>query len=191
MAFLTRVFAFSQVVPPRRSSAGPGRARVSLHEVQPFDGHEQLVFAGVAKLHELLRLQADVDALEPDEEPDAVVDMDDEVAGLEVAEVREERASRRLAALVDFSLFLEDVGFGPELELGFRQPEAAAEMPDPDEDSRRVRVRGALHRHGVDLVVGEELDRSLGAAGRVSHEDHRVATLAAATDFLHPVLYAS
>ena len=168
----------------------PGRAGVLLNEIEPLDGDEQLVFAGVAKLHELLRLEPDVDPLESDEDADAVVDVDDEVAGLEVAEVRQERARRRLAALVDFPLFLEDVGLGPELELCFRQPEAAAEMPDADQDGRRVRVLGALHRRGVDLVVGEELNRPLGAARRVRDEDHRVAALAAAADLLDPVLHA-
>ena len=168
----------------------PGRAGVPLHEIEPLDGHEQLVFAGVAKLHEFLRLEADVDALEPDEVPDAVVDMDDEVAGLEVAEVREERARRRLAPLVNLAFFLEDVRFGPQLKLGFRQPEAAAQMPDADEHRRRVRVLGAFHRHGEDLVIREELDRPLGAAGRVRHEDHRVAPFAATADLLDPVLHA-
>ena len=55
---------------------------------------------------------------EADEAADAVVDVDDEVADLQVAEVGQERAGRRLAALVDLALLLEDVGLGPELELG-------------------------------------------------------------------------
>ena len=181
------------LLPGRAAEAIERRTRgagVLLDEVEPLDRHEQLVFAGVAKLHELLRLEADVDALEADEEPDAVIDVDDEVAGFQIAEVREERPRRGLAPLVDLALFLEDVGFRPELELRVRKPEAAAQMADADEHRRRVRVLGALHRHGEDLVVGEQLDRPLGAASRVRDEDHRVAALAAATDLLDPVLYA-
>ncbi len=164
IAFLTRVLAFSQVVPPRRSRAGRAAPVYFCTRSSRSTGHEELVFAGVAKLHELLRIEPDVDPLEADEVPDAVVDMDDEVAGLEVAEVGQERARRRLAALVNLAFFLEDVGLGPELELGFRQAEAAAQMADADEHGRGVRVLGTLHRHGEDLVVGEELNRALGAA---------------------------
>ena len=91
MAFLTRVLAFSQVVPPRRSSGGPRRAGVLLDQVEPLDRDEQLVLAGVAELEELLRRRPDVDLLQADEHADAVIDVDDEVADLQVAEVGEER----------------------------------------------------------------------------------------------------
>ena len=125
IAFLTRVLAFSQVVPPSRSSAGLRRAGVALDEIEPLDRDEELVVAGIAELHELLRLDADLDALQADEHADAVIDVDDEVADLQVAEVGEERrASRERAALVDLALLLEDVGLGPELERGVGQPEA-------------------------------------------------------------------
>ncbi len=111
------------LLPRRAAEAIERRARgagVLLHEIEPLDRDEQLVFAGVAELHELLRLEADVDALEADEETDAVIDVDDEVAGFQIAEVREERSRRRLAPLVDLAFFLEDVGFRPELELRVR-----------------------------------------------------------------------
>ena len=103
--------------PVERRARGAG---VLLDEIEPLDRDEELVFAGVAELHELLRLEADVDALQADEDADAVVDVDDEVADLQIAEVREERPRRGLAALVDLALFLEDVGLGPELELRVR-----------------------------------------------------------------------
>ena len=135
-------------------------------------------------------VEADVDPLEADEHADAVVDVDDEVADLEVAEVGEERPRRRPAALVGLPLLLEDVGLGPELEPGLGQAEAAAQMADADEHGARVRVLGALDRRGEDLVVGEQLDRALGAARRVRDEDHRVAALAAAPDLRDPVRHA-
>ena len=54
-----------------------------------------------------------------------------------------------------------------------------------------MRVLGAFHRHGKDLVVGEELDRPLGASRRVRDEDQRVAALAAAADLFDPVFQAA
>ena len=42
---------------------------------------------------------ADVDLLQPDELADAVVDVDDEIADLQVAEVGEERLASQTAAL--------------------------------------------------------------------------------------------
>ena len=56
IAFLTRVFAFSQVVPPSRSSAGRDAAGVFLNEIEALDGNEQLVVAVIAKLEELLHV---------------------------------------------------------------------------------------------------------------------------------------
>ena len=60
----------------------------------------------------------------------------------------------------------------------------------PTSTAARVRVVGMLHRHGEDLVIGQELDRALGTARGVRDEDHRVAALATATDLLDPVLHA-
>ena len=54
MAFLTRVLVRSHDVPPSLSSGRLRRAAVLLDQVEPLDGNEQLVFAGVAQLHELL-----------------------------------------------------------------------------------------------------------------------------------------
>src|SRR5690606_41222297 len=66
--------------------------------------------AGVAQLHELARLVADVDLLEADEHADAVVHVDDVVADLEVAEIGQEGACRRLPPLRDGPVIVEDVG---------------------------------------------------------------------------------
>ncbi len=170
---------------------GPRRAGVALHEVEPLHRDEELVLARVAELHELLRLEADVDPLEPDEHADAVIDVDDEVADLEVAEVGEEGAGGGLAPLVHLPFFLEDVGLGPELQAGVRQTEAAGQPADADQHRGGVRVLGALHRHGEDRVVGEQLDGALGAALRVGHEHHRVAALPALLDVGDPILQAA
>ena len=103
-------------------------ARELLHEVEPVDRDEQLVVAGVAQLHELARLVADVDLLQPDEHADAVVHVDDVIADLEIAEVGEEGLGGRRAPLVADALLVEDVGLGKQPHLRGRQPEALRQL---------------------------------------------------------------
>ena len=99
---------------------------------------------------------------------------------------------RRAPALVNLPLFFEDVGLGPELEPGLGQPEAAREVAGRRRARAvRLRVFGALDRHGEDVVVGEQLDGPLGAARGVGDEDDGVAALAAAADLRDPVLHAA
>ena len=108
------------------------RAAVFLHQVEPLDRHEQLVFAGVAQLHEFLHGVADANLLEPDEMADAMIDMDDEIADLQVAQVGQERLGDRpmpVALALDLrALFFEDVGLGNDLQLGAWQAEALREL---------------------------------------------------------------
>ena len=49
-----------------------------------------------------------------------MIDVDDEVADLQIAEVGQERARRGAPALVNLPLFLEDVGLRPDLQPGIR-----------------------------------------------------------------------
>ena len=72
----------------------PRAARVLLDQVEPLDRDEQLVVAVIAELEELLRASpaaAHAELLQADELADAVVDVDDEVADLQVAQVGEKR----------------------------------------------------------------------------------------------------
>jgi hypothetical protein len=90
MAFLTRVLAFSHVVPPSLSSAGRGAARVLLHQIRALERDEQLVVGRIAELHELLLFEpsgSGRDSFQTDEAADAVVHVDHEIADLEVAEI--------------------------------------------------------------------------------------------------------
>ena len=89
--------------PVERGARGAG---VALDQIEPLDRDEELVVAGVAELHELLRLDADLDALQADEHADAVIDVDDEIADLEVAEVGEEGARSPSAAAREPSALL-------------------------------------------------------------------------------------
>ena len=120
----------------------PRRAGVLLDEIQPFDRHEQLVVAGVAQLEKLLQRVADADLLEADERPDPVIDVDDEIADLQIAQVRQKRLGGRFPPLGRAPLLLEDVGLGVDLQAGVRQPEAAGER----RRWRRARPRTARLR---------------------------------------------
>ena len=187
MAFLTlRLRAL-----PRRAAEAidrrPRRAGVLLDQVEPLDRHEQLVLAGVAQLEELLHAVADADLLQADEHADAVVDVDDEVADLEVAQVGEKRLRRRAAPLGRAPLLLEDVGLGVDLQARVRQAEAARQRADGDEHRGVARVLGALDRDGEDVVLLQQLDRALGAARRRRDEQHRLALVAQAADLGDPV----
>ena len=192
MAFLTRVFARSHVVPPSRSSGGLRRAGVLLDEVEPLDRDEQLVVAGVAELEELLRAVADADLLQADEHADAVVDVDDEVADLEVAQVREKRlASPTAGAPAPGALPRRR---RPRRRSGERRRAGGSprdRLPDGHQHGRVPRVLGALDRHGEDLVVLEQLDRALGAARRRGDEQHRLALLAQPPDLGRPSRHAA
>ena len=204
IAFLTRVFARSHVVPPRRSSGGLRRAGVFLQEVEALDGNEQLVLAGVPKLEELLRRAAvgvHGNLPQADEHADAVIDVDDEVADLEVAEIGEERAGRGAAAVRGAALLLEDVGLGEDLQRRLRQAEAARQAAGGDEQRGGVRHLGA-RLHGVapvrvhedgdgdQVVVAQDFDGALGAARRGGDEQHGLPRQPPALDLLRPIGHA-
>ena len=176
---------------PRRAAEAVERrvpaARELLHEVEPVDRDEQLVVAGVAQLHELARLVPDVDLLEPDEHADAVVDVDDVIADLEIAEVREEGLRGRRAALVADALLVEDVGLGKQPHLRGGQAEALRQLAGRDEQcAPRRDLRAAdVHRH--DAVVAQDLDDAFGAARGLGDEHGGLALLAALAELGHPV----
>ena len=172
---MTLLFARSHDAPPRRSTGGLRCAGVFLNEVQPLDRHEELVLAGVAQLEELLHAVADADLLESDEHADAVVDVNDEVADLQIAQIRKECLGRRATPFGRASLLFEDVGFRIDLQAGVGKTEAARQRSDRDEHHRVARVFGALHRNGEDVVLLQQLDRALGSTRCGGDEQHGLA----------------
>ena len=88
------------------------------------------------------------------------------------------------------ALFFEDVGFGPELERGVGQAEAAGQPAHADQDRRRADVLGALDGRREDVVVREQLDRALPAPGGIRDEHDRVAALPPAADLGDPLGHA-
>ncbi len=167
----------------------PAAAGVLLHQVEALDRDEQLVVAVIAQLEELVRRVADADLLQADELADAVVDVDDEIADLEIAEIREERRRQRALArrAAAVTVLFEDVGFGVEREGGVGQAHSAAERADGDQHRPGAHLAGAGRLLGADVVVGQHLDGAFGAALSFGHEHDRIAGSAAVPYFLHPV----
>ena len=98
-----------------------GAAGVFLDEIEPLERNEELVVGRVPEFHELLRLRSrhDRQPLQPDELPDAVVCVDDQVARLEIAEIGNEGSGGRLSvALARAPFFLEQIGFREDDERG-------------------------------------------------------------------------
>ncbi len=174
--------------PAKPVEAGTGGPRKALHQIEALHGNEQLVVGRVAELHELLRVGTHFDSFQPDEDADAVIDVHDEVANLEIAEVREERPRGRLPAVMCLPLLFEDVRLGPQLQASLRESEALRQIARADEHRGALHIFGTFDGNGQHVVVPEELHRSLAHPGRVRHQDDGVATLARAPDVRHPVL---
>ncbi len=148
----------------------PRRARILLNEIEPLDGDEELVVAGVPQLEKLLRRVAHANLLQAHESADAVVHVDDEIARLEVPQIRQEGARGRGTPLLPAPLFFEDVGVGEDLEARVRQSKAPRESAEGDQDRRVPHVVGLLDRRGEHLVVLQQLDGALGPPERARHE---------------------
>ena len=112
-----------------------GGAGVFLQQVELLDRDEQLVALGVAQLDELLRSPAAVHTQLPqaDERADAMVEVHDVVADLQIAEVRQERLGERPALVTDGVLRFEEVGLGVELQPCLGKPESARQDAGRDE----------------------------------------------------------
>ncbi len=186
MAFFTRVLVFSHWPLPSRSTCGrAGLARrVLLDAVEGLDRDLELVAALVAEHHQLARGAADLERLEPDEAADAVLLVDDQVADLEVAEVREERAQPAAApACVEVHLLREDVAVGEHEQAGLGHLEAARERPHPRQDARTLADREALLAQDVREAVGapgvaEEHDRRGARRAQIGRQPVHVARVA-------------
>ena len=167
----------------------PACAGVLLDQIEAFDRDEQLVLARVPQLEELLLVVADADLLQADEHADAVIHVNDEVADLQIAQIREERLGRRSPSFGRPAVFFEDVGLGEQLQARLRQPESPRQAPERDQHGRVPRIVGAIGLNGEDVVLLQQLDRPLGAARRRRHEHRRLAGLAQPPDLRHEIAH--
>ena len=125
------------------------------------DRHEQLVATGVAQLDELLHRPAvapggiGADVAETDERADAMVDMHDMVARLQIAEVGKERAGDRLLPSPDQVLVVKEIRLGVDLQPRIRQAEAARQQAGGDQHGRGRRRLRPLHPDPYQVVLGQ------------------------------------
>ena len=106
-------------------------AAVLAHAVQAMDAHVQDVVVAVLQADRLLLAAAGVDGLQSAEHPDAMVDMHDEVAGLQLRELLQCERLRVLAeALLQpvAVVALEDLVVGVERQLQFGIDEAFVQV---------------------------------------------------------------
>ena len=177
---------------PRRAAEAidrrPRRTGVFLNEVEPLDRNEEFVVAGVSQLEEFLDVVApDADLLQADEHADAVVDVDDEVANLEIAQIGQKCLRRRPPAFGRAALFFEDVVLGVDLQARGGQPEPTRQTADRHQHSGVARVFRALDGNREDAVLLQQFDRALGAPRRRRDKQRRRAFIAAPADLGDPV----
>ena len=172
-----------------------GAAGVLLDEIEPLERDEQLVVAGVAELHELLRRRCPAptrEALQADEPADAVVDVDDEIADLQVAEVGDERARRRTCgARARAAPPRRDRVSAKSRRRAAGRWKPRESWPVVTSTAARSRSSASAPSARADVVVGEQLDRALGAARRGRDEHDGLAVLARLADLVDPVADAA
>ena len=95
--FFSRALRVCQPVEPSRSSSPCLRA-VARQQFEVLDRQEQPVAAGVVDLQAIVRRARRLDRLQADEAADAVVDVDDEIAGASAPRPRRARSRRGACA---------------------------------------------------------------------------------------------
>ncbi len=178
----------AELVEGRRRSA-----RVLLNEIEPLQWNEQLVVAGVVELHELLHRLAwhDRESLQSSEPADPVVHVHDQVADLQIPEIRQEGPGGRSPALVNPAFLLEEIRFGKDQQRSLRQVEAARELPGRDEHGGARQIVRRADGARPDFIVGEKLDRAFGTARAGRDEHDGVAAVSRGPNFIGPVTDAS
>ena len=163
-----------------------------MNEIQPFDRNEQLVFAEVAQLHELLHGVADADLFEADETSDAVIHVHDQVFDFQIAQIGKKcfgNGPMAVALAFDLGAFLlEDVRLRNNLQLGARQPESLRELPNGDVHRDVQQLVRPIDQNASEAVLAEELRGAFGASLCGGHEHDGVAALTHALDFGDPLL---
>ena len=149
---------------------------VAREQLDVLDRQVQLVAAGVFEAQALVRRAHRGDGLEPAVAADAVVDVDDEVAGGEPGRLGQEVVGALAPARRPDQPVAEHVLLGDHGEP--RRLEAVLERPDREVQAAvAAEVGGAGDVAGVgDAAVGEEARKPLAGAGGVARDHHVACT---------------
>ncbi len=120
-----------------------------------------------------------------------MIDVDDEIADLEIAQVGEKRLRGGAVPFGRPALFVEDVGFRVDLQAGGRQSKALGHAADGHEHRRVPRVVGPIDRNGEDLVFLEQLDGPFRPARGRRHEQRGLVFVTKRPDLGDPIPEAS
>ena len=176
--FGLRLFPGRAAKPIERRTRAAG---IFLNEIEPLDRNEEFVLSVIAQLEKLLHDVAvtDGDLLQADKLRDAVIDVHDQIAGFQIAQVREECRGQRAFARRRGAppLFLEDVGFGVDAERRVGQPESTREQPFGDDDGALDALVRGRREQRAELVVVQQLHGSLGTPMRAGDEKNAVAAV--------------
>ena len=103
-----------------------------------------------------------------------MIDVDDEIANLQVAQVGEKRLRETAALLRRAALLFEDIRLCVDLQSRVGKTESSRERADCHQDCGGMGVR-VLDRHRDDVVLAKDLDGPLCASGTVGDEQYGVA----------------
>ena len=116
-----------------------------------------------------------------------MIHVHDEIANLQIPEIREERAREVPPLFGGAALFVEDIGLGVDLEPGVGQPEAPGEPPERHEYGGSVGVFDQIDGDRHELVLAQDLDHPLRPPSGFGHEHHTFAALSGLTDVEYPL----
>ena len=148
-----------------------GLRAVARQELEIFDRQEQPVAAGVVNLEAVVRRARGLDRLKADEAPDAMVDMDDEVAGGERARLRQHVLGAAPAPRLADQSVAEDVLLADDGEVGRLEP-----LFERDHGERHARRRARSSPDGRTRRIratSSHARRARGSGARASRRSSR------------------
>src|SRR6266849_579099 len=168
---------------------------IALDQVHTLEGDVEARVFGVAKQHEFAAAAVGFDLAQALELADAVIDVDDEIAGLELGEIAEETGGANLAAgALDAGSDFEKIGVAEEREFGFGENDAIGKWRADEEQCGGFlggfggEARGSVFGFAEDvgnLVFATDVGETLELAGAGGGEKDGAAGGELSLDFAH------
>ena len=157
-----------------------GLRAVARQKFEIFDRQEQPIAAGIVDLEAVVRRARRLDRLQADEAPDAVIDMDDEIAGGERARFGQNVLGAAPALRLPDEPIAENVLLADDGEV--RRFEPLFERNDGERQRARARcprlMIGRYELERFEPMLGQHVAQSLARAVAPAGDDHVQAALA-------------